>query len=107
MVAEEEVSAAMQFIASRARDNVDRSGSPDAGRKVENILRKLELLDHFLRQVHGRAAFHFIVDSAAVDGHEHPDSAPGRRTGVVATVADVYQGIELRRAAGLYRDTRL
>src|SRR5579864_2528024 len=64
VVPEIKISAAMEIVAARSGYDVDAASRGDPCRRVKVHRRNLELLHHFLREVHRRAAFNFVVDNA-------------------------------------------
>src|SRR5262249_32963767 len=68
VIAKIKVSCAVIVVASRARDDVDRTKGGDAGRQIEVCARELKLLDDFLGEVLSGTAFDRISDVPAVHG---------------------------------------
>src|SRR4030095_15167447 len=66
VIAEVEISGAVEFVAAAPGHYIDRPKSRDSRREIEVRARKLELLHDLLRKVLPRAAFDRITDVAAV-----------------------------------------
>src|ERR1700689_5559242 len=71
VIAIEEKPAAMEVVATRARDDIDGPARSYARRKVEIGGGKLEFLYYFLREVLLRAAGDAVLYGGAVHGDAH------------------------------------
>jgi hypothetical protein len=107
MVAKKEIGTAVKIVAAGPRDDVDRATDSDPSRGVKICGRDLELLHHFLREVHGGAAFHLVVDDATVHGDDRTDAATCGRASIRPKYADVEHCIELRGRSRVYGDAGL
>src|SRR5262249_52984857 len=95
VIAEIEVSSAVEIVAAAARHDVDRAERRNTRREVEVRARKLELLHYLLRKILPRAAFHRVADVAAVHGD-------GRVRGRAAQHGDVELRVELSRITWIH-----